>query len=376
MGNAASLQDRWCRRYFLQRNMIMLRKKINAFMAYRVEKVLLLACAVIMTSIAGAQLRDTLFFTNGQILIGELRSMSLGKANFDADKLQVLSIKADRLKTIHASANIYRLETINREIFYTYLLPGEDGKVQIYAYDTTINISIEDISVLYPLKGKSASYWQGKASVGYSYTRSSQIGRFNSDYSVGYTTKKIELASSGSVIITQTDSSFEADNANASLIGSYLFDPVWDVNVFFNYQRNLEQGLARRYQEGSGVGLNFVSAAHVRAKGILGVVLSQEKNTEDVYTPTQVEIPLIFIFDFFKFSKPDLTVNMRQSFFVGITQWGRFRQEGQLDITYKIITDFSINVQLYDNYDNQPPGTNSAKLDYGIVFGLQYKFSR
>ena len=97
---------------------------------------------------------------------------------------------------------------------------------------------------------------------------------------------------------------------------------------------------------------------------------------EGVSTPTQIELPVIFPFNFFHFSTPDMSVGMIQSLFVGVTQGGRFRQEGQLNLYYKLFHDFSISVQLYDYFDNQPPGQNAAKIDYGIVFGLNYRFSQ
>ena len=339
-------------------------------------KLSLIIIANLFATIVSAQVKDSLYLSNGQLLIGELKSISLGKINFDADNLQVLNIKSDRVKTIQARSHLYRVQTIHRTIYYGNLLVGESGKVGLINKDTLIQLGIDEIAVLLPLRGKTGSFWEGNASVGYSYTRSSGIGRFNSDYSVSYTTKKYLAISQGSIIFTQTDSTLEADNASALFLGSYIFNPVWDGSLFFNYQRNLELGLARRYQEGLGMGLTFLSKVHVRARAIAGVVFNQEKSTEDVYTPTQMEIPLIIAFSFFKFNKPDMTLGIRQSFYAGITQAGRFRQEGQLTVNWKIIGDLSINLQLYDNYDNQPPGLNAESFDYGVVFGLNYKFSQ
>jgi len=65
-----------------------------------------------------------------------------------------------------------------------------------------------------------------------------------------------------------------------------------------------------------------------------------------------------------------------QNLITSITQWGRFRHDGQLNVRWKIISDFYINLQLYDNYDNKPPGKNAATFDFGVVFGLTYKFSQ
>jgi hypothetical protein len=322
-----------------------------------------------------AQVKDTLFFRNGSILVGELKSISLGKAVFDEDNMDVLNIKVTKIRTIKAVSHIYRLETIHGDIYYTSLETGHTGHVQLKVDGIEREISFEEISKLVPLSGKTEDLWKGNASAGYSYSKSSGTGQFNSTFSVEYLTKKIDVLFGGSAIINQTDTTLELTNANAGLVSSYLFTPVWEANIFLAYQRNLEQGLSRRYQEGAGGGANFFSTEHTRMKLISGIVFNQEKSIEEVITPTQVDIPFMMNFSFFRFSKPDMTVTLKENLFVGITQKGRIRQDGQLTLNWKLVQDFYINMQFYHNYDNQPPGQNSEKLDFGIVFGLTYKFS-
>jgi hypothetical protein len=336
-------------------------------------------CLLILLTISFsciAQVKDTLYFRNGSLLVGELKSLSLGKAVFDEDNMDVLSIKINQIRTLKALTHIYRLETIDGDIYYTSLEAARDGYVRIRTDTSQIDIRMNIIMELIPLSGKTGSLWQGSASAGYNYSKSAGTGQFNSSFSVEHLTKKIDLLFSGSAIINQTDSSAELSNATGTISSSYLFTPVWESNVFVVYQRNLQQGLARRFQEGLGGGCNFITSASVRVKAITGMVFNQELSIEGVESPTQLDIPVMFNFSFFRFSKPDLTVNLQEKLFFGITQKGRIRQDGQLSFNWKFIQDFYINLQFYHNYDNQPPGENSERLDYGIVFGLSYKFSQ
>jgi hypothetical protein len=114
----------------------------------------------------------------------------------------------------------------------------------------------------------------------------------------------------------------------------------------------------------------------MRGKLLTGIVFNQEKSVEGVISPTQIDVPVLFNFNFFRFSRPDMTVNLREDLFIGVTQKGRIRQDGQFSINWKIFSDFYINLKFYHNYDNQPPGENAEKIDYGAVFGLTYKFSQ
>lgn len=326
---------------------------------------------------ADAQIKDTLFFWNGSILVGELKSLSLGKAVFDEDNMDILNVKVTKIKALRAVSHIYRLESIDGKIYFTTIETGREGHVLIKdEFNNTEEMPLENIRNLVPLSGKTGALWKGNASAGYSYSKSSGTGQFNSTARVEYLTKKVDLLFGGSSIINQTDSTAEWSNATSSFFSSYLFTPVWEANLFLAYQRNLEQGLSRRLQEGAGGGANFFNTEHTRVKAITGIVFSQEKNIEGVTSPTQVDIPFYVDFSFFKFNKPDMTIVLKEDFFISLTQKGRIRQDGQLTVNWKLIQDFYINLQFYHNYDNQPPGQNSEKLDYGVVFGLSYKFSQ
>jgi hypothetical protein len=324
-----------------------------------------------------AQEKDTLYFRNGSILVGQLKSISFGKAVFDEDNMDILNVKVTKIRALKANSHIYRLETIGGKTYFTTLEIADEGYALITDESNVAEkIPFEDIRNLVPLSGKTGELWQGNASLGYSYSKSSGVGQLNSNLNLEYLTRKVEVQLSGSTIINQTDSTVELSNANAGLVSSYLFTPVWEASVFLAYQRNLEQGLARRYQEGTGGGVNFFSTEHTRMKAITGIVFNQELSIEGASTPTQVDIPVILSFSFFRFNKPDMTFTLRENIFFGLTQKGRIRQDGQLTMNVKVIQDFYINLQFYHNYDNQPPGENSQKLDYGVVFGLTYKFSQ
>lgn len=329
-------------------------------------------------SITGkAQVKDTLYFRNGSILVGLLKSISLGKAVFDDDNMDILNIKVNKIRALVANTHIYRLETIDGRTYFTTLDLASEGRALIRDDNNQMaEIPFEDIRNLVPLSGTTGALWRGNASLGYSYSKSSGVGQLNSNFSLEYLAKKFEMQLAGSTIINQTDSTAELSNANGGIVGSYLITPVWETSVFLAYQRNLEQGLSRRYQEGVGGGANLFSTEYTRMKAITGIVFNQERSIEGIISPTQVDIPILLNFSFFRFSKPDMTITLKENFFIGVTQKGRVRQDGQFTMNVKVIQDFFINLQFYHNYDNQPPGENSQKIDYGVVFGLTYKFSQ
>src|SRR5438270_2746401 len=101
----------------------------------------------------GAQVKDTLFFNNGDVLIGEVKSISLGRVKFDDDNMDVLSIKGTQIRTLKAITHIYRLETLEGQIYYTSLDTGSKGNVQLKINGESQEIRLQDISKLIPLDG-------------------------------------------------------------------------------------------------------------------------------------------------------------------------------------------------------------------------------
>jgi hypothetical protein len=191
---------------------------------------------------------------------------------------------------------------------------------------------------------------------------------------LNYQAKKNEVFTSISTIYSVTDSVFTRDREDVSILDNYYFSPTSFATAFLVYQRNLELGIERRYQEGLGVGNKFITSkiAYAWARG--GLVFNQEKSTEGEKPGTQTEFFAQLQFNLFKFTKPEIKFDITQTFYVGITEKGRIRSDGEANLSWEIIKELRLSLQLYNNYDSKPPVSSSSNVDYGIVFGISYVF--
>ena len=318
--------------------------------------------------------RDTLFFNNGGKMIGKIKKIKLGVATFDPDDAGDITVQLRRIKTMSAVREIFRVETINGNALYGRLFSDRDSGYakMINGFDTTM-IYLQDISVLYPSGNAFLQRFAGNLGLGYNYTKSSNVGRLNYDGNITYTYKKEEITLAFSGIYTSNDSSFIRDNENFYIKNNYYFTPTWFATAFFNYQRNLELGLQRRYQEGVGVGNKFVTTQHIYAWVRSGIVINQEKSTENVTTGTLSELFGQIEFNFFRFTKPKIDLLMSQTFYYSLAQ-NRFRNDGNTNMNWEIIKNFKISFEFYNNYDSRPPVEGSSKFDFGTLFGVSYYF--
>ena len=337
--------------------------------------VLLLTAFLYAASMHAQKTKDTLYFLNNSKITGEIKRIKLGVITFDPDDANVITVQLQKIKTIAALKGIFRMETIRHQVYFGKMIPaGKAGFITIVSGTDTLSISIDQISMVYPFRNAFKQRFSGSASAGFDFTRSSGLGRINYDGKLNYVDKKVEINFSVSGIYSITDSIFSRDREDISVKNNYYFNTTWFGTLLFKYQRNLELGLQRRFQEGLGAGNKFITNKHIYAWTRSGMVLNQEKNNEDDLSGTLLELFSQLEFNFFRFTKPEISFNITESFYYSLSQAGRFRNDAQANLNWEIIKDLKLTISAYYNYDNQPPSENSRKFDVGTVLTIGYSF--
>ena len=334
-----------------------------------------LTALLFAVNICAQKIKDTLYFINGSKITGEVKRIKLGVVTFDPDDANDITVQLQKVKTIAALNGIFRIETIQHLVYFGKMIPsGNAGFVTIISGPNIISLPVEQLSLVYPFRNEFKQRFSGSASAGFDFTRSSGSGRINYDSKLNYVAKKVEINFSVSGIYSLTDSTFSRDREDISSKNNYYFNPTWFGSLLFKYQRNLELGLHRRFQEGLGAGNKFLTNKHVYAWTRSGMVLNQEKNNEDSLSGTLVELFCQFEFNFFKFTKPEISFNITESFYYSLSQAGRFRNDAQANLNWEIVKDLKLTISAYYNYDKQPPSAESRKFDLGTILTIGYKF--
>ncbi|HEX6223597.1 MAG TPA: DUF481 domain-containing protein [Chryseolinea sp.] len=344
--------------------------------AYRVQ-ILLVACLILFTFIAppaAAQLKDTLYFYNSSILVGELLNIRLGRAEFDADGVGVVKIKNKEIKSIRAILNEFRIETTEGEQLQGYLRSTrKDGRVIIHSLLESKEIDVSSITSLTKYGRTWKSGLSGNLSAGYTYTKSSEIGRLNFDGSIKYNSPRSEIKLQASTIITSDSIEVKRERDDVGLGYNYTMKNLWATGGGLKYQRNLELGLDRRYQEGLAIGRKLLVRRTQQAVVLTGIAFNQELNLEGV-SSKNTEIVLQGNYELFSFEEPNLIISIAQIGYFSVTDKGRVRYDGNTTLNWELISDFYLNLQFYHNYDRKSPKTGEPNIDYGFVIGISYKF--
>jgi hypothetical protein len=337
--------------------------------------VCLLMLALSSGELFAQNLRDTLFFTNGTVVIGKVKNIKLGVVTFDPDEANDITVRLTKLRSISAVLKIFRVETTRQKVYFGKIIPGKiDGFAYVVTGVDTAEFPLVEISVLYAFKDEIWQRFTGNVSAGFDYTRSSNLGRISFDGTVTYRAQKIEISLPVSLIYSLTDSSFSRDREDISIKTNYYFNTTWFMTIFFKTQRNLELGLQRRFQEGLGGGNKFITTNSIYAWTRLGAVLNQERNTENENSGTLAELFGQLEFNFFRFTKPEVSLYLTETFYYSLSQNGRVRNDASFEVTWKLAKDFNFSISAYTNYDSQPATEDARKLDLGTAFKLSLIF--
>jgi hypothetical protein len=324
---------------------------------------------------AQGQQRDSIILYNGQTLIGAVQNAGLGSVTIDDIDLKMQNIKLYKIKKL-VIQEVFKIETVEKEFYFgTLKTTDKEGWVNIHTISgTDISMHITKIFLLISMDANFFRRMNGNVSAGLSFTKSSGIGQVNFSANVDFATKHFEYNLSISSIGSIDSGRYSRDNENVQLYAIYDLTGAWFLAVSPQYQRNLELSIARRYLGLVGGGNKLFIKKNWRLLVVSGLSLSQEKSTEGVESGALYEVPIIFQFNYYQFHHPDIQISSNQAVYFSLTQKGRVRYNSTTTFSWQLIRYFYLNINPYTNYDSQPPAGNGSTFDYGIVFGLSYKF--
>jgi len=178
-----------------------------------VYKLLLFLPLLLMIKSGFAQVKkDTLFFNNGEILIGELKQIVNGKATFDSDGMGLITIKMYKVRSAHTTVGTLRVETVDNRKIYGRLEPTKSrDTVYIVNDDSRVKIPLNKINSIVAIRHSFFDQLDGNVSAGFSFSHSSSIGQFNLNGDVKYTSKWLETELTISTLSSIDSSHFTRD---------------------------------------------------------------------------------------------------------------------------------------------------------------------
>ncbi len=332
-----------------------------------VFKILILALLFTLPATLLAQKTDKLFLRNGDILTGEIYDMKFAQVDFNMTATGTVQIKWEEVVRI-TSDKIFQVTLPHGEVYVTRLDSAFYEK-----HHTTLG----DIVEIVEIKDNFLKRLSGDISMGFNYTKSSDILQFNFNSSTTYTKPRMEMTLLLNSVISNTSSdSLISKNQQATLSILRQLKNNYYLASSIGWQQNTQLGLANRFLVTGAAGKLLLNDNHQKFLTGTGLSYNVEQSDESKTYTSSLEALASFQYKRFRYFTPKVSIDAQCIFYAGLTDWGRIRMNANLSAKYEVLKDFNVGLTFYDNFDSRPPAGAVAKNDFGVNFTLGYTFGR
>lgn len=322
---------------------------------------------------AWAAKSDVVLLLNGDRITGEVKELAYGQLKFATDDMGTLYIEWSKIASL-TTARTLQVEMLDgRRLLGNGAARGEAPGSLRLAGDAAQDIPLAGVARITALDtGSGFERLYGSLSVGYSFTRASDVQVFNLGTSVGSRGQSLHWRVS---LDAQLTSQQEAPSSQrATLAGSRerFMSDGWYREATVSFTRNQELGLDLRSLLGAGVGRYLVRRSDTEWRAGVGLAASAEELT-DGSRRESVELQLGTTFNIFRFDAPRMDLAASLMVLPSLSESGRVRGEAALRLRREMVEDLFLELSLYDSYDNRTVA-GSRSNDWGLATSLGYSF--
>lgn len=315
---------------------------------------------------------DSLVFKNGNVIVGEIKSMDKGVITIETDYSKSdFTIEWSGLKAIYSKTRFLITLTDGQRINGT-MQTVKDSNVVIITDATAFQTrtTLNDIVYLKSVKSKFWSRVTANVDIGLSLTKANNLRQYTSRTNLGYTADKWQIMFFYSDLRSKQDSVSETRRTEFGPTFRYFLPHDWFLNASPYFLKNTEQALKMRITGKLGGGKYFVHTNKAYIGAGAGISLNNETFTNE--TPARKSVEAYFGGECNLFDLKDFSLLTNIYAYPNLTESGRWRTDFTLDTKYDLPLDFYIRLGGTLNYDNRP-AVAGKETDYVLNFSVGWE---
>jgi putative salt-induced outer membrane protein YdiY len=337
-------------------------------------------CALLaITSSAEARSRektDIVMLGNGDRVTCEILGLEYGQLQVKTSAMGTINIKWEEIASVQ-SKFVFDVEVLNGVHHYGTIAPPNDNKkgmivksdggdVELYLAHVTRIAEID------------STFWKrihGSMSIGYDFTQSTDVSTASAGLNATYRAETFAMSLDINLQQTKSPDAGTLDRDQISFAYQWL-RPNRNFWVgLASLERNEELGIDGRLTLGGGLGRYLRQTSYSEFAAYAGLGVTQEWVTGDENSQQSVEGILGATWHVFRLVGNETSLSTSATVFPSITESGRYR--GKFDVTLRkdLISDLTLDISAYYDYDNKPPDQGKTETsDYGVNTSLSYTF--
>ena len=326
---------------------------------------------VCLSSKSNAQ-RDSLVLKNGNVIVGELKSLDKGVVTIETDYSKSdFTIEWSGIKEIYLRSMFLITLTDGRRINGTFQSVDSGGKINITdAQGQKVETKLDDIVYLKGLKSDFWSRVHASIDMGLSISKANDLKQYNIRSAVGYLADKWLVDIYYNDTRSSQDSIADTKRTESGASFTYFLPKDWYAVASISTLSNTEQALKLRFTSKVGVG-NYIVHTNKSYFGVGGgLSLNNESFTNN--TPKRTSLEGYIGAEVNMFDVGDFSLLSNLYVYPSFTESGRWRTDFKLDAKYDLPLDFYIKFGVTLNYDNEP-AVAGKETDYVYVFSVGWE---
>jgi hypothetical protein len=311
--------------------------------------------------------KDTLYFKNKEMMVGEVKSMSnnilIAETKYSDQDFKIAFDKVAKLILVHK----YTIYLADGSSFYGTLKSNKDNEVTITSGDIVQDVLVSNIVSLNKLEKGFWKHFTGSFDFGYNLTKTNNSKQLTLALQLNYISEKWIHTIKYDQLYNVQDDVEDIERVDLELDTKKYYKDNWFFNSNFSFLSNTSQSIKGRYSPSFGMGNYLVRNNKLYFLAGGGLAYNIEKYFDSANDKNSFE--LLFITQFNAFNVKDIDINTSVSMFPSLSEKGRFRTDVDFSFKYDLPLDFYIKSSINVNYDNQP-FQDTEELDYVFSTGF------
>ena len=317
--------------------------------------------------------KDTVYSSTGDVIVGEIKSMSRNVLTFDTDYADSeFKIEWDNVKGLIAKTTV---------IIYTKGGKRHTGNLKYDNNDERVvmlvnagaykSINLHEIVQIETLE---EGFWSRiiiSLDAGYSYTKANSLSQFSMTGRANYTADKWKLGGGFNNVATIQDDVDPTTRNQANIdFNRDIFGNAFAF-VGIEFLESSEQSLDMRTTSKLGLGYYILRTNSLFLQGSAGLANANEKYINE---DPQNSFEGLATIEFDAFDIGDLSFRAKVSAYPSFTHKGRIRLNSDVSIKYDLPFDFYIKASYIHNYDSEPLVEGVDKIDFVFQTGIGWEW--
>jgi len=332
---------------------------------------LLMACAGVAA--AGApELPDTVYFKNGDRLIGDVNYLSLGELNLDPPEGDKHNVKWEEVQHL-ITRKIWNIRTADGHQYRgSFRKSPMSGLLVIQTRYDTLDVKMADVTWFTELK---TGWWtraDGSVSFGLSYQNANELAQGTLSSRVQYLVGKerLEFRQYSVRNFQPGVEDVRVDQFNLSwmhdLSGRLAIGPQG------GYESNSELNLDERWKGSLMLASRILLKVRMTNIMMAGAQLNAEKSTEgddrneaEAFLGNRMQM---------NFLSHELEMYADTYAYFGLTVKGRTRVTTDITLSVEVVDDWKLGIEFYDQFDTKPPNATESLNDFRVSTTVGWSF--